>query len=516
MPVTLTSLLARDDLALRLLGGAVDGVEVTWAHAIEVQDPRPWLSGGELVLTTGLRLPRAVTEQAAYVDRMAEVGVAALAFGVGVRFEAVPRGIRSRCAELGVPLLEVPLPTPFIAISQAVAQQLARQQQDELQQVVDFQRSLTRTTLRSGVTGLTRALARELHCAVVLADEHGVVRAVSPDAQALAVRVGAELAGRAGQASRGSGLALLDDGAVELHQLAGGTSRRGWLAVAREVPLTPGERVLLHHAASLATLHLDRPRELEQARGQVGGTVLRMLLDTEDPPRGTLDHLGHFGFRMTDEVRLVLVQAETSPALASSVQARLTDVGHPHVHTDTDLGHAVLVRATDADGAVEQVLQALGTGGHPGATVGVSGAVALREVATALPAAHRAAQSARRGSNRVGWFDALTLEAVLADDAVQRSVRALAQSTLAPLSGTPALDALELPESLDAFLQHHGAWEPAARALGVHRHTLRNRMARVEELTGMSLEVADNRVVLALALATRPGGWAPSVRGGRR
>jgi purine catabolism regulator len=43
-----------------------------------------------------------------------------------------------------------------------------------------------------------------------------------------------------------------------------------------------------------------------------------------------------------------------------------------------------------------------------------------------------------------------------------------------------------------------------ARALGVHRHTLRARMDRVEALTGLSLDVAENRVLL-LALLSRPG-----------
>jgi PucR family transcriptional regulator, purine catabolism regulatory protein len=62
-----------------------------------------------------------------------------------------------------------------------------------------------------------------------------------------------------------------------------------------------------------------------------------------------------------------------------------------------------------------------------------------------------------------------------------------------------------LAHSLQVFLEHNGAWESAARALAVHRHTLRHRMARVEELTGLDLDVSHNRVVLQLALATRPG-----------
>ena len=64
--------------------------------------------------------------------------------------------------------------------------------------------------------------------------------------------------------------------------------------------------------------------------------------------------------------------------------------------------------------------------------------------------------------------------------------------------------------SLEAFLHHNGSWEAAAHALGVHRHTLRARISRVEELTGLSLDVAENRVMLLLGLMSRPNGLANS------
>ena len=45
------------DLDVRLLTGeaAVD-VPVRWVHITELKDPTPWLSGGELLLTTGMQL----------------------------------------------------------------------------------------------------------------------------------------------------------------------------------------------------------------------------------------------------------------------------------------------------------------------------------------------------------------------------------------------------------------------------------------------------------------------------
>jgi purine catabolism regulator len=61
----------------------------------------------------------------------------------------------------------------------------------------------------------------------------------------------------------------------------------------------------------------------------------------------------------------------------------------------------------------------------------------------------------------------------------------------------------ELLRSLEAFLEHNGQWEGAARELYCHRHTLRYRIRRVEELTGRDLSSARDRIEFWLALRAR-------------
>ncbi|MET9231161.1 PucR family transcriptional regulator [Lentzea sp. NPDC003310] len=61
------------------------------------------------------------------------------------------------------------------------------------------------------------------------------------------------------------------------------------------------------------------------------------------------------------------------------------------------------------------------------------------------------------------------------------------------------LDA-ESRETLRVWLGHHGAWDPAAAELAVHRHTLRNRVRRAEQALGRSLDSPGVRAELWLAL----------------
>jgi Purine catabolism regulatory protein-like family/PucR C-terminal helix-turn-helix domain/GGDEF-like domain len=61
----------------------------------------------------------------------------------------------------------------------------------------------------------------------------------------------------------------------------------------------------------------------------------------------------------------------------------------------------------------------------------------------------------------------------------------------------------ELLRSLDVFIENNGHWERAANALYCHRHTLRYRIRRVEQLTGRDFNSARDRIEFWLALRGR-------------
>ena len=79
------------------------------------------------------------------------------------------------------------------------------------------------------------------------------------------------------------------------------------------------------------------------------------------------------------------------------------------------------------------------------------------------------------------------------------AARGVADALLGPLDGRKG----DLVGSLAAWLGHHGQWDTAAAQLGVHRHTLRYRMRRVEEILGRSLDDPDLRAEIWLALRVR-------------
>jgi PucR family transcriptional regulator, purine catabolism regulatory protein len=85
------------------------------------------------------------------------------------------------------------------------------------------------------------------------------------------------------------------------------------------------------------------------------------------------------------------------------------------------------------------------------------------------------------------------------DDALSSYCR----SVLGPIEEAEGDYGGELVRSLDVFIEHNGHWEKAAAALFCHRHTLRYRIRRVEQLTGRDFSSARDRIEFWLALRGR-------------
>ncbi|GAB3867302.1 hypothetical protein GCM10028801_41070 [Nocardioides maradonensis] len=119
----------------------------------------------------------------------------------------------------------------------------------------------------------------------------------------------------------------------------------------------------------------------------------------------------------------------------------------------------------------------------------------------ALPAADREARRAlqvARGRGvalHVGDGQDLSVGAIVED--ADRA--AFARDVLRPL-GDPATEpARTLLATLHTWLRSHGSNERTARALEIHRNTVRHRLAQVETLLQVDLDEADTRATLWLA-----------------
>jgi PucR family transcriptional regulator, purine catabolism regulatory protein len=470
---TLAALVDRPELGLvvRASAGHLDR-PVQWVHTSELADPTAFLEGGELLLTTGLWVRSGAAD---YVKRLHEAGVAGLGFGTGLTHATVPAAVIKAANAVGLPVIEVPRQVPFIAISKAVAKAVAAAEYAAVTRAYEAQRALTSAAVRpNGVTGVTTQLGRRLDAWAVLLDPRGQVRAgESP----VLDKVRAELPRfHAGPASL---TYELDGDEITVQTLGAGERIRGFLAVGRATRLTPADQQVLTTAASLLTVSFERPHAVEAATRRLRGGLLRLLLagETELVAEIAADLWGELP---AAPVRVVLASGPARDRQAAVDRAEDSDAFH------APYGELLLLVV----GAEPKL---------PGLHAGVSDPAEYGALDRALQQAERALSAALRADVPVVRF------AELADDGVLTLVDpqvagVFADRLLAPLVEHDATGRGELIASLRAWLAHNGQWDPAAAALGVHRHTLRHRLAKVGQLLGRDLDSADTRAELWLAL----------------
>jgi len=548
MPPTLASLVHHSALKLTVRAGEdrLD-VPVRWAHVSELADPVPYMEGGELLLITALKLdaedPEAMRR---YVKRLAGAGVVGLGFAVGVNYDEIPGALVEAARDEGLPLLEVPRRTPFLAISKAVSAAIAADQYRSVTAGFAAQRELTRQALTDGPEGLLAALASQVDGWAALYDASGAVVATAPEwAGRRAARLTADverLRERSAPASSvvgGAGPPDNDD-RVELHSLGTGRRPRAALAVGTAAALGTAERYAVHSAIALLTLTTERSRSLQAAEQRIGTAVLRMLLAGEPEHARTVagDLYGALldaPFRLivaetvvVSSVRIVPdtpARVPSAAALAAAADAMGDPLGALTEIVESAAarsGESVLVvpegerlvvlvsdggAAATACGEYAVALEAARTseqavaGDEGELVVGVSAPAGPIAAAAAYKQAEQALSVARRRGRVYVEHEQLASGSVLpllADEAV----RAFADGLLRPLHEHDATGRGDLVASLRAWLSRHGQWDAAAADLGVHRHTLRYRMRRVEEILGRSLDDPDVRMELWLALKT--------------
>ncbi|MFD9719461.1 PucR family transcriptional regulator [Streptomyces sp. NPDC059076] len=516
MPPTLASLVQHSALKLTVRAGEERlDTPVRWAHVSELADPVPYLDGGELLLVTAMTLDAQDPDtMRRYVRRLDAAGVVGLGFAIGVFYDDIPDALLDAARDEGFPLLAVPRRTPFLAISKAVSAAIAADQYRAVTAGFEVQRELTRAALADGPNAVVARLAAHVNGWAALYDASGAVVAASPEwAVRRAGRLTADVERLRERSAPASTIAAdTGDDRVELQSLGTGRRVRGALAVGTAAALGTAERYAVHSAIALLTLSTERSRSLQHAEQRLGAAVLRMLLSGEpDHARAVASDL--YGTLLDVPFRLLLAEPPSPgddaepplPALAEALDAAASRAGETII-TVPDNDSRLVVLAADGGAVVADCIARYSAqdADDAGVVIGLSAPTGPIAAAGAYKQSEQALSVARRRGRALVEHEDLAAGSIvplLADDAV----RAFADGTLRPLYAHDATGRGDLVASLRAWLSRHGQWDAAAADLGVHRHTLRYRMRRVEEILGRSLDDPDVRMELWLALKTTAG-----------
>ena len=510
--LTIQQLLSTPGLGLRLLttpagpgevaepAGELPATQraITWVHVSELPDPTPFLSGGELLLTTGLsfRAEQSAAETQDYVQRLADAAVVGLGFGIGLSHEHVPPALVEAGVRCGLPIIEVSRQTPFIAISRAVSKAVAADEYAAVTRTFAAQQALTKAALSdAGTDRVARLLAQQMDGWVVLLEPAGTVLAEYPAGPRSRTRsLAAEIAALAGHQGTVSSAFPLGTDLVSLQSVGAGSRGRAFLAVGRPAPLTAGDRHLVNAAVMLLTLRLEHSSTTEAGLHQLRSAILRLVLSGQfAAARPIADQLSA---PLPAEPISVLVSLGAAAGSRSAVDDPPRWAGQVFT-ADLDDDVVALVGGDAAD-AADYARHLVADAGID-AAVGISPPGGYEVSAASHHQAQQAAAYGRRARRPVTTFEQIAMPGItgLLDP---QQAGAFADSVLRPLVEHDRTGRGDLVASVRSWLAHHGQWEPAATELGIHRHTLRHRITTAGQLLGRDLDSPGVRSELWLAL----------------
>ncbi len=505
---TLDEVLRESALRLQVLVSAPTDIPVRWVATSELDDPTPFLEGGEIVLTTGLATATWGPEDwDTYVERLHAAGAAALGLGIGLTHHDVPTALLAAARKIRLALFTVPRAVPFVAVSRAVARLLQQEEQRALQSALAVQQQLTQAAVGAdGAAAILDRLARLVrgeavvcdHEATVLLRDHGAATELRPSR--LPTNLDELVARLRPKGLRASHSESGPRGAMLIQPIGLTGAPRAYLVISTSAPWDGAARTAVATAAALLSLDFERradvlatAREIRAAaldlffggRPEPAQALLELPAAQAAPLSGTLFHV----LRMNAiDVTVTLPALERWAAADSS--ARLVAV------SPSDKQPVALFR-TDTDPAAAAAV--LG----PGARAGIGEARPLTDLISADATAREALNHASAHRPVVRWAEVVDagLPALIPGPAAEGFARAV----LGPLA-TPSAEATTLLATLDAFHRHHGQITVIASALGVHRNTVTRRLQRVAELTGRVPETPRGRFELWMAVEILRGG----------
>ena len=462
-------------------GFVVPETPVTAVHISELVDPTSYVSGGELLLTTGLILPTSRVGWEGYVSRLKRIGIAALGIGLGPRYSEPPEALVEACKASGLTLLIVPDPTPFLTITKTYWRARARSSEQHLQDEVATHRALIDAAASPDPPAeVLRRLARGVDGWAASLTSTGKLDQIHP-------------AGSVDEAE-----ALQSE--VERLEVAGIHSAASFVARGRYVAIFP----LSVEETVVGYLAVGTPERLSARHRRIVLTAVALL--------------------SIDSVRW----QRTAPAREATARcvASLVDLGHveaarqlaaaqglPMLHRE---GRVLLVRARDS----EKVVRVVESWSADVLVV----ALTRTESWYLLQSGHPRLTDLRRSLSKTDpTASAVVSELVrLEDIGMTRSrlgdrLRGLSRGEL-ELDEFPLGDARLIRSRLDdflekqnkdviaavaAYLRHRGQWVQASRDLGVHRNTLRYRLSRAREALGVDIDDPDTAARLWLLMRER-------------
>jgi purine catabolism regulator len=484
-------------------GGAHLDRIVRWVHAAEIPDIARFLTGGEVLLTAGLGIGGTAVKQREYVRSVANAGIAVLVIELSGRaFSEMPPALLAEAEVLGLPVVAIP-ETPFVEVAAQVHGAIVDLRVAELLEDEAINEAFTELLLNGAdyLSIVSELSDRARHPVVLENSAHVVVAYAGRSDVADAALSDWDAHSRLSHPIDEEASHLPSPLCTRKPVVLRG-EHWGWVHVLHgSVDLPPQAAYAAGRAAASIAITLLGERLSGARRSQRHGALISRLMLGDVTGEEFIEGALKLGRDMRQHDLIVVVvgdDAGGSQFGEAELASCLTSTRMPWVAADT--GDSALAVVGLPPGTGDTLL--VETLKRSGARAGLSRVVAPRNLRTAVQQARDAfaATGQADGPDRLTRFDSLGVMRLLIALAQGPELANYVEDELGPLLAHDAGSSNPLLETLRAILESDGRKSDAAKLLYVQRRTLYYRMARIDTVLGVSLDLPDTRQRLLLAL----------------
>jgi purine catabolism regulator len=544
MPVTVGQILQLPALKeARLLAGEA-GLDrrVSSVTVGEVPDIADWLSGGEMVLSTMFAARGDLERQREFCRQVMMADAAAL-FVKTTRFvESMPADIVELANKRKFPIVEVPQHLRWTRLMQDATEVIINRQASQLEQSQSIHRSLLAVVIRGGGwQELADEASRLLEYPVLILDASLEVLAASAGLPVPVADLEARL-GLDGMRQRVTGIGggqkpfrLQDEGLPALFALPIVSSHRrlGYVCVLTEAEnLSDNEVLILEHSVTIAALEMAQDRVRFETEVRLKGDFVDDVVSGAEQASDSLLRRGAFlGCDLSQGATVILLgvdefdgvvtkkgleQAELDRRveLLFSHCSRLVASAEPSSLVSLKSGHLVVFvcgkSARDAD-ALRRLTTAAQDLGKTVVDLSISAGIGGFSPAGQMDRCYNEALIALKVGRKLGGpgsmlhFDQVGTYRLLLDvwERDPDEIRALYEETIGRVDRYDQANGTQLTATLVTFLRHNENLTATAAELFAHRHTIRYRLEKIAEISGLSVFQTEHKERLGLGLKAR-------------
>lgn len=436
--------------------------KINWVIATDHLNPKQWIRGGEFNLISGWNLQDDPVELVRYIDRLYSCGISGIGFGIGLKFDKIPQVIIERANALQLPICEVPYELSFSRISQIAAENIINER------LKKNKRFLESRIVEDAVDGSLTIFDIAMRISATLVCD---TRFISLDDTIIA------------QVLCGQGLTEANyiDKVPDKRAVFSCTPLVNLEVLHKIDSLSTTETAFISEMLLAARIILKRQDAVARERAQLSVDLLSEIYAGHNEPKDLMRKFVILGFALNEKYRIIIIRSPSGILDETFQVISKTLPQHMLIGFENDSG-VVLIPEETKENKVNFLLNTLSTL-LPNVTIGVSAPYEIKDLSVAVNQAKALSKIKEPG---LKYPDHMNIESLL------KSLDSVILQNFISTHFTKKLTH-ELRETIEILLDCGFNIKQTAEKLGVHRHTIRSRIERFSDVTGVDIKIAENR-----------------------